>query len=110
MQEGFQKYVYRIQQLCKKYQVHRLWVFGSVLTESFHSDSDIDFLYELDHRQLSGEKSIQFFLDFHEELGQLFQRPIELVWYPGIRNPYFKAEVDETKILIYDAQLEEILV
>ena len=32
-----------IAQLCKKYNVEKLYVFGSILTEKFNENSDIDF-------------------------------------------------------------------
>ena len=31
-----------IAQLCKKYNVEKLYVFGSILTEKFNDNSDID--------------------------------------------------------------------
>ena len=43
-----------------------------------------------------------------DALRDLFGREIDLVWYGGIQNPYFKSEVDETKILLYDAQSEKV--
>ena len=33
-----------IAQLCKKYNVEKLYVFGSILTEKFNDNSDIDFI------------------------------------------------------------------
>ena len=56
------------------------------------------------------EQSIEHFFAFHDELASLLGHPIDLVWYPGLRNPYFKAEVEETKKLIYDAEGEKISV
>ncbi|MEZ4773260.1 MAG: nucleotidyltransferase domain-containing protein [Bacteroidia bacterium] len=100
----------RIKQLCRKYHFSKLWVFGSVLTPEFRPDSDIDMLYELDHSQLSGLTSINFFFAFKDQVEEILGHPIDLVWYPGLRNPYFKEEVDETKILIYDAEAEKVSV
>ncbi len=36
--------VQKIKTLCRAHKVKELFVFGSILTEKFHSDSDIDFL------------------------------------------------------------------
>lgn len=33
----------KIVALCKKYKVAKLWVFGSILTDRFNDDSDVDF-------------------------------------------------------------------
>ncbi|MDX2247551.1 MAG: hypothetical protein SF052_12280 [Bacteroidia bacterium] len=35
---------------------------------------------------------------------------IDMVWYFGIKNPYFREEVDETKVLIYDPRSERVFV
>ena len=37
-----------INNLCKKYNVLRLYVFGSVLTKQFNKNSDIDLLVDFD--------------------------------------------------------------
>ena len=99
-----------IKGLCRKYHFSKLWLFGSALTNEFRPDSDVDFLYELNHTSLTGPTSIDYFFAFQDEASQLLSHPVELVWYPGIRNPYFKAEVDETKLLIYDAETEKVSV
>lgn len=91
-----------IKDLCRKYHFSKLWIFGSVLTSKFRPDSDIDFLYELNHTSLHGSNSIDYFFAFKDELEELLGHSVELVWYPGIRNPYFKEEVDESSVLIYD--------
>ncbi|MEL6593704.1 MAG: nucleotidyltransferase domain-containing protein, partial [Bacteroidota bacterium] len=84
--------------------------FGSALRDGFSPQSDIDFLYELAHQHLDGKQSIEAFLGFEQALRTLLDREIELVWYTGIRNPYFKAEVDEQKVLIYDQKAEKVSV
>lgn len=42
-----------IQTLCDQYQVTYLYAIGSVLTDEFGQDSDVDFLYELDRAALA---------------------------------------------------------
>lgn len=34
--------------LCKKYKVAKLWVFGSILTDRFNDQSDIDFSFRFE--------------------------------------------------------------
>ncbi|MDX2247998.1 MAG: nucleotidyltransferase domain-containing protein [Bacteroidia bacterium] len=105
-----QPHIEEIKKLCRKYHFSKLWVFGSVLTSEFRTDSDIDILYELDHSMLPGLTSINYFFAFKDQAEKLLRHPVDLVWYPGLRNPYFKEEVDETKILIYDAEAEKVSV
>ncbi|HEV7331507.1 MAG TPA: nucleotidyltransferase domain-containing protein [Flavisolibacter sp.] len=48
------QYTRDIQKLCEQYRVRRLYVFGSVLTDSFKQDSDVDLIIDfepLDVRQ-----------------------------------------------------------
>jgi predicted nucleotidyltransferase len=44
----------RIGELCRDAGVVRAWLFGSVLTDSFRADSDIDVLVETDPRNPVG--------------------------------------------------------
>lgn len=64
--------------LCEKHKVKELCVFGSALTDKFTN-----------------------YFDFKFALEELLHRDVDLVEYEAIRNPYFKAEVDETKQPIY---------
>ena len=62
-------------ELCRKYHLSKLWLFGSALTDKFRSDSDIDFLYELNHSSLSGSTSIDYFFAFKDEAEMLVHAP-----------------------------------
>ncbi|MEM6805929.1 MAG: nucleotidyltransferase domain-containing protein, partial [Bacteroidota bacterium] len=107
MNPELKKHTEQLKAICRKYRFSKLWVFGSVLSTAFQKNSDIDFLYDLNHKSLDGKTSIEYFFAFQEEVEHLLGRPIDLVWYPGIRNPYFKEEVDESKILIYEEETEK---
>ena len=41
-----EKNIERIKQLCEQYKVKNFSVFGSVLTDNFSSESDIDFVVD----------------------------------------------------------------
>ena len=41
-----------IQKICRKYKVKYLGAIGSVLTDEFRKDSDIDFLYDLEEESI----------------------------------------------------------
>jgi hypothetical protein len=94
--------------LCRSHQVDKLWAFGSVLREDFGPDSDMDLLYEMDDENIPQQAWYFAFWDFLDQLESLFGRKVDLVWYKGIKNPYFLSEVDKTKILLYDRQGEEV--
>jgi len=94
-------------QICDKYNVSRLYVFGSVVNERFSDEnSDLDFLVELEPMPVidRGEKLMQFW----DELEILFNRKVDLLTDQPIKNQYFKAQVDKTKQLIYDRTEQKI--
>ena len=91
-----------IQSLCEKHKVEKLYAFGSVLTSAFNEESDVDFLVEFNIQDI--EKYVSNFFTLKEELEILFNREIDLIEYRAISNPYFKEEVDETKILLYESK------
>lgn len=91
-----------VKSLCEKHKVEKLYAFGSVLTSSFKEESDIDFLVEFNIEDI--EKYVSNFFTLKEELEILFNREIDLIEYKAISNPYFKEEVDETKMLVYESK------
>jgi len=96
-----------IVQICEKYDVSRLYVFGSVVNERFSDEnSDLDILVELEPMPVidRGEKLIQLW----DELEILFNRKVDLLTDQPIRNQYFKAQVEKTKQLIYDRTEQKI--
>lgn len=90
----------RLKALCRKYKVRKLYAFGSILTSRFNEGSDVDILVdfssEIDHTVYADN-----YFDFYYSLKKLFGREVDLVDESTVRNPYFKAELDETKYLIY---------
>ena len=93
----------KIASLCKKYKVKCLYVFGSILTDRFNSNSDIDFSVDFDKEKIEADKTdwADLFFDFIHELEQLLDRKIDMVIEDGISNHYFRKELDNTKKLIY---------
>ncbi|MCM1029048.1 MAG: nucleotidyltransferase domain-containing protein [Pseudoflavonifractor sp.] len=85
--------------LCKKYRVAKLWVFGSILTDRFRDDSDVDFSVVFDYHLI--EDLFITFFDFIEELESLLGRKVDMVDETAISNKYFRKELDSTKRLIY---------
>ncbi|MEZ4825967.1 MAG: nucleotidyltransferase domain-containing protein [Bacteroidia bacterium] len=97
-----------IQLLCQQHHVARLWAFGSVLRDDFGPDSDIDFLYEWDDNAILADKYLTNLWAILDKLEALLGHPVDWIYYPNLKNPYFIEEVEETKVLIYDQKLEEI--
>ena len=85
----------RIVALCEQHSVLSLYVFGSVLTPKFNSDSDIDFLVHFNTEGIIDYFSLKHSLE--SELG----RSVDLVEDKSIRNPVFRHNVDKTKVPLY---------
>ena len=92
-------HIKNIVSLCKQYKVNRLFVFGSVLTDRFNDDSDIDLV--VDFKKDEVEDYFDNYFDFKYSLQDLFGREVDLVEEQSIKNPYFRKSVDSTKQLIY---------
>ena len=102
MIDTFRKKKRQIREICKKYDVKSLSVFGSATSDSFdQSRSDIDFLIEF------GDVGIGSYADSYfglrEELEALISRPIDLVIDSAIKNPHFRVTVSQSRQELYVA-------
>ena len=86
--------------LCRIYKVKRLYAFGSILTSRFNDQSDVDILVDF-NSEITHQNYADNYFDFHDALRSLFGREVDLVDESAVKNPYFKAELEETKYLIY---------
>lgn len=90
--------------LCKKYKVAKLWVFGSILTPRFNDDSDVDFLVDFDEKRIDLLDYADNFFNFIHEIEAVVGRKVDMVVNKSIKNRFFRAEVDETRHLLWSAQ------
>lgn len=89
-----------IERACREAGVKSLWLFGSAAGPDFHPGrSDIDFLVELTPDR---SPAVQFFR-LYRNLAELFGERIDLVSLGGVKNRFFKAELDRTRIPLYVA-------
>ncbi len=99
-----------IAELCRRYGVERLYLFGSAATGRFRpASSDLDFIVEMTDRQAHAAYADRY-LAFAEELERLFGRPVDLITEQSIRNPYFRHEVESTRELVYGTPRQEAAV
>lgn len=67
---------------CRRYQVQKLALFGSVLGSNFRADSDVDVLVSFHPNAHVGFIT---FSRMQRELSGLFQRPVDLVPMDGLK-------------------------
>jgi uncharacterized protein len=93
------QHIDQIIRLCELNKVSSLYAFGSVLTDKFRDDSDIDLVVEIDDIDPISYSDKYFDLKF--QLEKILERQIDLLEQKAIRNRFLKSEIDRTKIQIY---------
>lgn len=101
MHQLIQQHQAEIADVCRRYRVQQLDVFGSAARgQDFDPQrSDVDFLVEFKPGPNTGYARIYF--ELQEALEQLVGRPVELVNVTAIRNPYFRAAVQKSRERVY---------
>ncbi len=97
--EEISQHIDQIKKLCDINKVKSLFAFGSITTDLFQSDSDIDLVVDIDEKDPLSYSDNYFNLKFHLE--ELLKRQIDLLELKAIKNPYLKKQIDQTKVLIY---------
>jgi len=88
--------------LCKKYRVVTMYIFGSVATETFNENSDVDFLISFSS-DVGLEEYADNYFDLLFEMEDIFDRKVDLVTEKTLSNPYLIHTIEQTKQLIYAA-------
>lgn len=94
-------YLNQIKSLCKKHKVRNLFVFGSVLTENFTNNSDIDLIIDININDPI--EYAENYFNFKFTLEDLLNRKIDLLEQKALKNKYFIENIDKTKKVIYAA-------
>lgn len=92
-------YTTDIIKLCKNHKVKSLYAFGSVLTDRFNKDSDIDLI--VDFSDVETEDYADNYFDLKFSLQDILKRPVDLLEEKAINNPYFRQAVNRQKQLVY---------
>jgi predicted nucleotidyltransferase len=90
----------KIEDFCLKWKVSEMALFGSVLSDEFHSDSDIDVLVSFKDDAGWG---LFDFVDMIDELKAIFGRKVDLVEKDSLRNPFRRQTILAGHEVIYEA-------
>lgn len=77
-----------IAEFCRRHNIVRLALFGSVLRDDFTDDSDVDVLVEFHPNHIPGFA----FFEMQRELSRILGRNVDLNT-PGFISPYFRDDV-----------------
>ena len=90
-----------IAELCRKFGVHRLDLFGSAATGRFdHHRSDLDFLVEFEP-----EAQGKSYFRLLEEFEKLFGRRVDLLTEPSLGNPYLRRRIETERRTLFPAAM-----
>jgi uncharacterized protein len=92
-----------IADLCRRFHVHRLDVFGSAARGSDFDParSDVDLLVTYDPD--APRPTLEEYFGFQEQLEALFGRSVDLVMAGAVRNPFIRADIERFRELVYEA-------
>ena len=91
-----------LEDLCLRYRVRRLELFGSAAGQGFDPESsDLDFLVEFQH--LRENEYADAYFGLLEDLKELFRREVDLIVESAVKNPYFRQGIDRSRTLLYAA-------
>ena len=87
-----------VEAFCRKWKIKELSLFGSVLTDEFRPDSDVDVLvvYEDD-----ASWDLWDHLHAQEELENLLGRDVDLVQKEAVRNPFRRHHILTNREILY---------
>ena len=91
-------YKKQVAKACKRYDVKKLYVFGSV-ARGDSNESDVDLVAEFNNLYSSGIADRYF--NFIEELESIFKKRVDLIEESSIKNPIFRRVVDREKMVVY---------
>jgi len=97
--EELKRHIDQIKALCDTNKVKSLFAFGSVTTQDFRPESDIDLVVDIEDNDPLSYSDNYFNLKF--QLKQLLKREVDLLEQKAIKNPYLKQQIEKTKVLVY---------
>jgi predicted nucleotidyltransferase len=84
-----------IRTLCKTYKVKTLYAFGSVLTDQFKAESDLDIVVDLENIDILEYGDNYYDLKFSVET--ILKRNVDLLEEKAVKNAYFRHSLTKTK-------------
>ena len=87
--------------ILKNFRVKQAYAFGSVCTDAFNDNSDIDLLVKFEDGIEPMEYSDNYF-NLLFKLRDFFGREVGLVTPASLKNPYFVQSLNRTRQAIYE--------
>lgn len=94
------RYSTSVKDLCERHNVKKLYAFGSVLTDKFNDESDIDLI--VDFEPIDVEHYADNYFDLKFSLQDIFKRHIDLLEEKALKNPFFIQAISQQRKVVYE--------
>lgn len=88
-----------INQLCSQHNVKTMYAFGSVLTNHFNANSDVDLLVKFNDFDVT--KYFINYTNLKESLENILHKKVDLIEEQTLKNPILIRSINNNKQLIY---------
>lgn len=92
--------IVKLAEICRRWKITELALFGSVLRDDFRPDSDVDVLVTF---ATDATWSSFDLVDVQDDLESLLGRQVHLVEKATLRNPFRRDEILRTQRVVYAA-------
>jgi predicted nucleotidyltransferase len=86
--------------ICKKYSIVELSIFGSSIRDDFSHNSDVDILVSFNK---IADITLFDIMDIENEFSKLLKRDVDIVEKESLKNPIRKNQILSTREIIYAA-------
>ena len=101
MKDFIEKNIDALRQLCIRYEVKTMYLFGSAVQVTFNVESDIEILNNF--KDIPFDRYTDNFFELHHALENLFQLKVDILTEPSLKNPFLIKSIEESKQLLYAA-------
>jgi len=92
-------YQEKIKEFYENWKVEGLSLFGSILRNDFHANSDVDILIRLSDYSNIG---LHEWFEMIEELETIYGQKVDLVDKGGLKNPFRRSMILNFRLIIYE--------
>ena len=90
--------------LCQRWKIEEMALFGSVLRDDFDENSDVDLLIVFEPKH---GWNLFDLMDLQAELEHLFHRSVDVLQKKELTNPHRRREILKTHRLVYGTQFSQ---
>lgn len=98
--ENLSPYIKSIKKLCQSTGVKSLYAFGSVLTDEFGGESDVDLIVDME--EIDPLEYTEKYFELKFGLEEILRRSVDLLEERADLNPIVRLEIERSKVMVYE--------